>query len=158
MPLAGSSPDGPPVIVDVHLRLPGFHREPRLSLAPPWLLVRSRRDHFLRSAAARIAHLGQDPQQGIDVDVPLERQVEGTVGADAVQPPAPFTRAGDVPRSVEDSDDPLRCPFGDVEQVGDVANADARVTRDEEQGDAVVGQEPEIGTIFTTPISFTTTS
>jgi hypothetical protein len=55
------------------------------------------------------------------------------MGSDAGDVAPSLSRAIDVPGAVEVGDDPLGCAFGDVQLARDVARADPRIVRDQEQ-------------------------
>jgi hypothetical protein len=59
-----------------------------------------------------------------------------------VSTPLPLTI--DVPSARKVADNPLRSALGDFQQVGNVSDANTRITGDQEQRVAVVREQPKI--------------
>ena len=88
--------------------------------------------------------MSEHPEEGIDVDVPLKRQVERPVVPDAVDVPPPSALAVDVASPRQVRDDALRSSLRDVEQRGDLSDSDLWIARDEEQRVAVIREKPKV--------------
>jgi hypothetical protein len=99
----------------------------------------------LRSRDSRIPNMREHPQQGVDVDVTLKRQVERSVNSYAVDVATPLSFAVDVPGFDQIGDGALRCAFRDVEQYRDVSYPNPGIPSDQQQRIAVIRQEPKVG-------------
>ena len=86
----------------------------------------------VRSRDSRIANVGEDPQQGVDVDVTLKRQAERPINSHAVDVPPALPFAVDVPGFDQIGNDALRGALGDVEQCSDVSYANAGIPGDQQ--------------------------
>jgi hypothetical protein len=89
--------------------------------------------------------VGEHPQQGVDVDVALKRQVERSVNSHAVDVPPSLPFAVDVPGLDQIGNDALRGAFGDVEKDGDVSYANASIPGYQQERVAVIREEPKVG-------------
>ena len=86
----------------------------------------------------------QERKQRADVGVALDGKPKRQVPPDRVEVPAACSLAFDVSRAGEVGHDPLRPALGDPEKLGDVADPDLGVLRDQEQRLAVIREEGEL--------------
>ena len=93
---------------------------------------------------SRLACSREDRKERADVGVALDGEPERQVRTDGVEVPAAVSFAFDVSGAGEVCHDPLRPALGDTEQLGDVADPDLRIVRDQQQRLAVVRDECEL--------------
>src|SRR5262249_48867424 len=80
-------------------------------------------------------------EQRSDLEAPLELMAHLDRSVDRVVVPAADPRAADVTSLNQVRNDPLRCPLGDADLIGDVAESRVRVLSDTEQHLGVAGHE-----------------